>query len=135
WRHDEQSERYRLAEQALWASETYLHAILHHSPALISVKDLDGNVVLASEHYKYLEHVDEQGFVGKNVFDVYHRDIAQKLWDIDLATQDRQQTFETELELMHKDGTLHTYLMVKFPLRNPDNDVFGVCTICTDISE
>ncbi|MGD8175699.1 putative bifunctional diguanylate cyclase/phosphodiesterase [Marinimicrobium sp. ARAG 43.8] len=135
WRHDEQSERYRLAEQALWASETYLHAILHHSPALISVKDLDGNVVLASEHYKHLEHVDEQGFVGKNVFDVYPRDIAQKLWDIDLATQDRQQTFETELELMHKDGTLHTYLMVKFPLRNPDNDVFGVCTICTDISE
>jgi diguanylate cyclase (GGDEF)-like protein/PAS domain S-box-containing protein len=135
WRHDEQSERHRLAEQALWASETYLHAILHHSPALISVKDLNGNVVLASEHYKQLQNVDEQGFVGKNVFDVYPKEVAQALWDIDLATQDKQQTFETELELMHKDGSLHTYLMVKFPLRNPNNDVFGVCTICTDISE
>lgn len=135
WRHDEQSERYRLAEQALWASETYLHAILHHSPALISVKDLDGNVVLASEHYKQLQNVDEQGFVGKNVFDVYPKEIAQALWDIDLATKNKQQTFETELELMHKDGSLHTYLMVKFPLRNPNGDVFGVCTICTDISE
>jgi len=135
WRHDEQSERQRLAEQALWASETYLHAILHHSPALISVKDLDGNVVLASEHYKLLENIDEQGFVGKNVFDVYPREVAQTLWDIDLATKTKQQTYETELDLMHQDGSLHTYLMVKFPLRNPKGDVFGVCTICTDISE
>lgn len=135
WRHDEQSERFRLARQALWASETYLHAILHYSPALISVKDLDGNVVLASDHYKHLENIDEQGFVGKNVFDVYPREIAQTLWDIDLAAKDKQQTFETELDLMHKDGTLHTYFIVKFALRNEDNDVFGVCTICTDISE
>lgn len=134
-RHAEQSERQRLAEQALWASETYLHAILHHSPALISVKDLAGNVVLASDHFKELENIDEQGVVGKNVFDVYPRKTAQALWEIELAAQTKQQTFETELELMHKDGSLHTYLMVKFPLRNPEGDVFGVCTICTDISE
>src|SRR5690606_18518936 len=42
WRHEEQAERFRLAEQALWASETYLNAILRYSPALISVKDLNG---------------------------------------------------------------------------------------------
>ncbi|WP_111641021.1 putative bifunctional diguanylate cyclase/phosphodiesterase [Marinimicrobium alkaliphilum] len=135
WRHDEQAERFRLAEQALWASETYLNAILHHSPALISVKDLDGNVVLASEHYKELAQVDEAGFVGKNVFDIYPADIAQQLWDIDLATREKDRPQETELELMHKDGSLHTYLMVKFPLRNQLNEIFGVCTICTDISE
>lgn len=134
-RHDEQAERYRLAQQALWASEIYLHAILQHSPALISVKDLDGNVVLASDHYKHLQNVDESGFVGKNVFDVYPKDIAQALWDIDLATKNRRQTFESELQLMHSDGTLHTYFMVKFPLRDESDEVFGVCTICTDISE
>ena len=134
-RHDEQTERFRLAKQALWASEIYLHSILQHSPALISVKDLDGNVVLASDHYKHLQNVDEDGFVGKNVFDVYPKDIAQALWDIDLATKNRRQTFESELQLMHGDGTLHTYFMVKFPLRDDSDEVFGVCTICTDISE
>lgn len=134
-RYDEQNERFRLAKQALWASEIYLHAILQHSPALISVKDLDGNVVLASDHYQHLQNVDEDGFVGKNVFDVYPPDIAQALWDIDLATKNRRQTFESELQLMHGDGTLHTYFMVKFPLRDDSDDVFGVCTICTDISE
>ncbi len=135
WHHEEQAERFRLAEQALWASETYLNAILRYSPALISVKDLDGNVVLASEHFKQMANIDESGFVGKNVFDVYPKDIAQSMWEIDAATKTKQQTYEVELDLMHKDGSLHTYLMVKFPLRNKENNVFGVCTIGTDISE
>lgn len=135
WHNEEQSERFRLAEQALWASETYLNAILRFSPALISVKDLDGNVVLASEHFKQMANIDETGFVGKNVFDVYPKDVAQSICDIDTAAKTRQQTFEVELDLMHKDGSLHTYLMVKFPLRGKDNRVFGVCTIGTDISE
>lgn len=135
WRQEEQSHRFRLAEQALWASETYLNAILRYSPTLISVKDLDGNVVLASEHFKQMANIDESGFVGKNVFDIYPQDVAQSLWDIDHAAQSKQQTFETELDLMHKDGSLHTYLIVKFPLRNKEDNVFGVCTIGTDISE
>lgn len=135
WHHEEQAERFRLAEQALWASETYLNAILRYSPALISVKDLDGNVVLASEHFKQMANIDESGFVGKNVFDVYPKDVAQSMWEIDAATKAKQQTYEVELDLMHKDGSQHTYLMVKFPLRNKENNVFGVCTIGTDISE
>lgn len=135
WHHEEQSERFRLAEQALWASETYLNAILRYSPALISVKDLDGNVVLASDHFKHMANIDESGFVGKNVFDVYPKDVAQSICDIDTATKTKQQTFEVELDLMHKDGSMHTYLMVKFPLRSKENRVFGVCTIGTDISE
>jgi len=133
--HEEQAERFRLAEQALWASETYLNAILRFSPALISVKDLDGNVVLASEHFKQMANIDESGFVGKNVFDVFPKDVAQSIFDIDAAAKTKQQTYEVELDLMHKDGSMHTYLMVKFPLRSKDDRVFGVCTIGTDISE
>jgi diguanylate cyclase (GGDEF)-like protein/PAS domain S-box-containing protein len=134
-RHEEQTECFRLAKQALWESETYLNAILRYSPALISVKDLDGNVILASEHFKYMANIDDAGFVGKNVFDVYPQDVAQSMWDIDLAAKNNQQTYELELDLMHKDGSLHTYLIVKFPLRDKDNKILGVCTIGTDITE
>jgi len=136
WRHEEQAEKYRVAEQALWASEAYLNAILYYSPALISVKDLNGNVVLASEHYKHLADVNEHdGFVGKNVFDVYPKELAEALWDSDQSAADMEKSIESELEVMHKDGTLHIYLMVKFPLRDKQGEVFGVCTICTDITE
>jgi diguanylate cyclase (GGDEF)-like protein/PAS domain S-box-containing protein len=133
--HHEIAERFRLAEQALWASETYLNAILRYSPALISVKNLDGSVVLASDHFKHMANIDDAGFVGKNVFDVFPKDVAQSMWDIDVATKTNQQTYEVELDLLHKDGSVHTYLLVKFPLRDPSGVVFGVCTIGTDISE
>src|SRR5690606_37977234 len=68
-------------------------------------------------------------------FDVYPQDVAQAMWDIDHAALSKHQTFETELDLIYKDGSVHTYLIVKFPLRNKENNVFGVCTIGTDISE
>ncbi len=135
WHHEEQMFKYKLAEQALWASETYLNAILRHSPALISVKDLEGNVVLASEHFNYMAMMDSNGYVGKNVFDIYPKDVAQSMWDIESATRTNQQTYELELDLLHKDGSLHTYLIVKFPLLDKDNQIFGVCTIGTDITE
>ncbi|TQV68251.1 EAL domain-containing protein [Exilibacterium tricleocarpae] len=136
WRNEEQGEKFRLAEQALWASETYLNAILFHSPALISVKDLDGNVVLASEHYKQLLNVGEEGYVGKTVHDVYPPEVAEILWENDSAVlEEASQGTESEFTVQHKDGTYHTYLMLKFPLRDRQDKVFGVCTICTDITE
>ncbi len=133
--HAEQADKYRIAEQALWASETYLNAILYHSPTLISVKDLDGNVVLASDYFKHLDAVDEMGYVGKNVFDVYSKEIAQVLWDADREATQSLEPVENELEMKHKDGSVHIYWMVKFPLKDKQDKIFGVCTICTDITE
>jgi diguanylate cyclase (GGDEF)-like protein/PAS domain S-box-containing protein len=133
--HEEQAEKFRIAEQALWASETYLNAILYHSPTLISVKDLDGNVVLASDHFMHVDGIDESGYVGKNVFDVYEEELARKLWEADQSALDTHIKVEEEIEIRHKDGNLHTYLMVKFPLKDKHHQTFGVCTICTDISE
>jgi diguanylate cyclase (GGDEF)-like protein/PAS domain S-box-containing protein len=135
WQHEEQTLKFKIAEQALWTNETYLNAILRHSPALISVKDMEGNVVLASEHFNHMAMMDNTGFIGKNVFDIYPKDTAQSMWDIETATRTNQQTYELELDLLHKDGSLHTYLLVKFPLFNKDNHIFGVCTIGTDITE
>jgi diguanylate cyclase (GGDEF)-like protein/PAS domain S-box-containing protein len=121
--------------QTLWANETYLNAILRFSPTLISVKDLEGKVLLASDQFQRMAGLHESNFIGKNVFDVYPSELAQRIWDTDLATQTLEQTHEVELALPHSDGTTHTYLIVKFPLRDKANQVFGVCTIGTDISD
>ncbi len=135
WELAQQRQRQHLAEQALWASEAYLNALLQHSPTLISVKDLDGNLVLVSDRFRLLANQAQGQFGGKNLFDIFPRDTAQAMWDMDLAAKTNQQTYEIELELMHADGSLHTYLLVKFALRNNEGQVFGICTIGTDISE
>ncbi|MEX1032105.1 MAG: EAL domain-containing protein [Cellvibrionaceae bacterium] len=133
-RHQRQGEDYIKAEQALWASDLYLNAILNNSPALISIKDLNGNVMLASEHYKVLSELNEGGDKD-DFFDIYPMEIAQSLWDSDFASSKSAQVIESELEVRHKDGALHTYLMLKFPLRDIDDQIFSVCSICMDITE
>lgn len=134
-RHEEHVKRHRIAEQALWANETYLNAILSHSPALVSVKDLNGNIILASENFKDLIYVDNASYTGKNLFEIFPKDIAKAMWDLDIATKTHQKTYEVEMDLMHKDQTLHTYLLIKFPLQNKNGDMFGICTIGTDITD
>jgi diguanylate cyclase (GGDEF)-like protein/PAS domain S-box-containing protein len=131
--HQRQSREYLRAEQALWASDLYLNAILNNSPALISIKDLNGNIMLASDHYKVLAELNERSSNG--LLDGYPMEIAQSLWDSDFAASKAAQVVESELEVRHKDGTLHTYLMLKFPLRDDDDRIFSVCSICTDITE
>lgn len=134
-RFAEQSERSRMTERALWASETYLNAILRYSPALIAVKDLNGNVVMASDHYKQLANIEDGSLIGKNAYDIYPKELVESLKSVEAAALDSGRPFETEVELLHKDGSLHTYLMVKFPLSDKSEEVFGVCTICTDVSD
>ncbi|GAB1263801.1 EAL domain-containing protein [Aurantivibrio infirmus] len=134
-RYELKGDEYNKAEQALWASDLYLNAILNHSPALISIKDLNGNVMLASEHYKVLAEVDETDKFSNEFFDVYPMEVAQTIWDCEEGDGKSAQIIETELEVRHKDGTLHTYLMLKFPLRDSDKQIFSVCSICTDITE
>lgn len=133
-RHQRHSQDYVRAEQALWASDLYLSAILNHSPALISIKDLNGNVMLASEHYKMLAELNETSSKS-DFFGAYPMDIAQSLWDSDFSASKSAQVIESELEVRHKNGALHTYLMLKFPLRDENDQIFSVCSICTDITE
>ncbi len=135
WTHEEQAEKYRMAEQALWASETYLNAIMEHSPALISVKDLNGNIVMASDHFRQLAGLANEELVGKSVFEVYPREVAEKFWSVEQSEFKHDQPHETEMEVAHVDGELHTYLVLRFPLRDKSSKVFGICTISTDITE
>ena len=130
-----QSERNNDTERALWASETYLNAILRYSPALIAVKDLNGNVVMASEHYKQLANIGDESLVGKKAHDIYPAQLVESLKSVEAAALDRGRPYETEVDLPHKDGSIHTYLVVKFPLSDRSGEVFGVCTICTDVSD
>lgn len=131
----EQADKFRIAEQALWASETYLNAILYYSPALISVKDLDGNVILASEHFKNIEGISEEGYVGRNIQEVYSPELSEKINAADVKILETLEPLELEEEIRHKDGSMHTYWMVRFPLRDKKGKVFGLCSICTDITE
>jgi PAS domain S-box-containing protein len=130
-------ERKHLAEAALRRERSQLQAILDHAPAFISIKDLTGNMVLASRSlFKVLAVPPPEEFIGRNVFDLFPEDVADQLWASDLAALDSDAPIQAEEIVRHQDGSWHTYLTVKFPVRHLDTEApFGICTIATDITD
>ncbi|MCJ7626493.1 MAG: PAS domain S-box protein [Anaerolineaceae bacterium] len=122
-------------EQQLRTSEARLQAILDHSPALISIKDLQGQITLVNRNFDILDGPPHHEYIGKNVYDMYPRDIADTIRSNDLAVLETDGSIEVEEIVAHKDGSQHTYLTIKFPLYGKDDKPFGVCAISTDITE
>ena len=114
-------------------TEGDLRAILDHSPALISIKDVKGNIRLASRSYGVLDGPAFERLVGMNVLDVYPPEMAESIWQSDLEALASGEPVETEETLRHRDGTLHTYLTIRFPVYR-DDKAFGICVIRTDIT-
>jgi PAS domain S-box-containing protein len=126
--------RARQAETALHASELRLQHILDHAPVLVHVKDIHGRYLLVNRQWEHLFHLDRFQVQGKTVFDLFPAEQAQQLRSNDLRVIDSRAPLHLE-EIVPQDDGLHTYLSVKFPLLGPDNSVYAVCGISTDISE
>jgi PAS domain S-box-containing protein len=129
---EERAERQHV-EETLREFQVQLQGILDHSPALIVTKDLQGTIMLANQELAVLAGLPPAACAGKTLYDLFPREVAEASWQNDLAA--RQGPLEVEETLPHKDGTLHTYLTVKFPLRDAETGALcGTCAIATDIT-
>ncbi|GAB3092679.1 EAL domain-containing protein [Aestuariicella hydrocarbonica] len=117
---------------ALPVSEYYLSSILAHTPALISVKDSQGSVVIASDSFKHVEGLDKLSYVGKTAFGVFDEGLASRLTALDETVLKTLQIHEHDGEVLHVDGRKHTYRAVKFPVKDAQGNYSYVGTICTD---
>jgi two-component system cell cycle sensor histidine kinase/response regulator CckA len=125
----------RGAEAALRATQRQLQAILDHSPALISIKDVDGRIVLVNRQFDVLSTTAHAGYVGRALVEVFPPEVAIALWSSDRAVLDTGGPIKVQEALKHRDGTVHQYLSVKFPVLDDSDQVFGVGVISTDLSE
>jgi len=125
--------RHRLAQKALTQSEQRLQDILSYSPAVISLKDLDGRYLLVNRRYEELFHVPQADVVGMTVTDLFPADIAREVQKNDQEVLAKGRPLHREEQVPLDDG-LHTYLAARFPLRDPNGRTYGICAISTDIT-
>ncbi|MFO7803874.1 MAG: PAS domain S-box protein [Desulfovermiculus sp.] len=111
-----------------------MSGILKYTPAVIYIKNRQGEYQLINDRFEKLFHVSKEDIVGKRDEDRLPAAVASQLRSNDL------QVLKTETEcqftewVRQADG-LHTYLSVKFPIYGQDQSVVGVCGISTDITE
>ncbi len=123
------------AEEALHQNQVLLQGVLEHAPVFIFAKDLDGRLTLANRPLEWLFQVGKGDMLGKTDYDFHTPEIAAHNWAIDLEVQQTRQPIEREEYGPGDDGTVHTYLSIKFPLFDDDGNLSGTCGIATDITE
>ncbi len=122
------------SEKALLEVQQRLQAILDQSPAIVYVKNLEGRYILTNRQFDSKFSGISGGLVGKTVHDLFQKELADELLSHDLSTVSSGQAQAMEEKSQEADGQ-HTYLAVKFPLRNSAGDIYAICGISTDITE
>ncbi|WP_210397158.1 ATP-binding protein [Motiliproteus sediminis] len=117
--------------QALAASQSRLRAIMDNSPIAITLKDVDGQYLMANN--RFLQIVGAEGVEGQTDALLFGEVAAGQLRDNDRQVIDSACSREFEELIPHADG-VHTFLSVKFPLFGEHDEVVAVGTLATDIS-
>ncbi|MBF0400835.1 MAG: response regulator [Magnetococcales bacterium] len=129
-RFDQES---RQAAEALNKSDQQQREILNHTPAVVFMKDLQGRYLFINRHYETLIHTTSQEIQGKSDYELFPAEVAARLQANDRLALS-QNSIMVEEEVPQDDG-LHTYIAVKFSLREKDGEPYAVCGIATDITE
>jgi PAS domain S-box-containing protein len=131
--------RERTAELArtadeLRASQSLLQGIVDNSAAVIAVKDPHGRYLLVNRRFEELFHASKEEIRGKTDFEIFPPERAETFRTHDLQVLETDRPVQEEEPVPQDDG-LHTYVSVKFPLRDPAGRAFATCGISTDITE
>jgi two-component system, cell cycle sensor histidine kinase and response regulator CckA len=124
----------KLAEEALRETEQRLQDVLDNSTTVVYVKDLEGRYLLVNRRFEELFRVEHGHAIGKTDYDVFLPERAETYRHNDSIVLARGAAVEFEEVAALADGN-HTYLSVKFPMRNAHGQIYGVCGISTDITE
>ena len=122
------------AQQQVQDSEQRLQAIIDSVAASVYVKDADGRYLLINRHFTESVGIDPVKMIGLTDYDFFAKDDADKYRGNDVAVLESGRAMQFEEVARHADGP-HTYVSVKFPLRDADGGIYAVCGVSTDINE
>lgn len=122
------------AEMRLRTSEQRLQGILDNCTACVFMKDPEGRYLLINRWYETLFGLKNEETVGKTDADIFPDSVAAEVRRNDLLVLRSQHPIEFEENIMHRDGTMHTYIATKFLVRNVQGEPFAICGIATDIT-
>jgi PAS domain S-box-containing protein len=130
----EMEEVLRKYEVELVQNQGRLQSILDNATSLIYVKDLDGKYLLTNRQFKEVLHVTDEAVIGKTDFDFTELRDAQRFKDTDDEVIKTCKPMEIEETIKMADGD-HNILIIKFPLLDAQDKIYGISGIGTDITE
>ena len=124
----------KAAEEIVRTSETRLRAIMDNTSAVIYLKDLQGRYLMVNRRFEDLFKLTQQQVAWKTDAEVFPGDVVEKLQANDREVRETGQALEFE-EVVPQDDGPHTYVSVKFPIKDGIGTVVAIGGISTDISD
>jgi len=126
--------RHKQAEAELRRNQFLLQSIIDNSTAVIFVKDLESRYLRINRRYSELFHIRNEAVLGRTDHDIFPAEVADALRaaDLQVLAADAAQEFE---EMVPHDDGMHTYITLKFPMRDVSGMPYGICGIATDITD
>src|SRR4051812_16391712 len=123
-------------EEALAAERTLLRTLIDALPDLVFTKDTAGRFAMCNTaELEHLGLLREEQLIGKTVFDLYPRDLAERYHADDLQVLSGEAVFNREEPSRDAAGTPRWYLTIKVPLRDATGRVTGLVGMSRDITE
>lgn len=123
------------AEQELRHNRELLLSILDNAEAAIYAKDAEGRFLLSNRHHAALLGRPAQDILGKTDADFVGDAALLALYRAqDQAVLAHSRAMEFEDTVQAADGP-RAYASIKFPLRDAEGRVYGVCALSTDVTE
>jgi PAS domain S-box-containing protein len=119
--------------KTLSLNEKRLRSIIEHSPAVIFVKDSRGRYLDINLQFEKLLGLPRETVLGRTDLEIFPHAQATAFRANDRKVFRSGMALEFEESARFVDGD-HVSLVMKFPLRQPNGKIYGLCGIATDIT-
>ncbi len=123
------------AERALRDSEALYSSLVETLPLNINRKDLHGRITFANKKYCELKNRTFDELIGKTVFDLFPRELADRYHRDNQMVIETRQVLERIEEYRTLDGTTRVMQAVKSPVYDANGVVVGVQGVFWDVTE
>lgn len=130
---------YKISEIELIEKQNLLETIIESSPSIVFAKDFNLKYLYVNKRWEEKTGYKRDLVIGKKLDELLGFQMADKFYlnDLKAIREERKITVE---EIITKEesvnGSKHTqsFISTKFPYRNINNDIIGVCGISTEIT-
>ncbi|MBP7583417.1 MAG: diguanylate cyclase [Spirochaetes bacterium] len=122
------------AEEDLKGHRRFLYDLIERSGNLICIKDRDGRYDLVNTAWEQKTGLNRGGVLGRTDEEIFPGETGQQFRRNDLEVMETGQTLEKEEVLEDAQGTRY-FISIKFPLRDNNDVVTGLCGMITEITE
>jgi PAS domain S-box-containing protein len=123
------------AERELQESRALMQSILDNTPAVVFLKDPDGRYLFVNRRFAELTGISRDQIIGKTGFELFRKELAETARTHDLKILETGQAMNFEETIMHPEDGPHSYLAVKFPVRDAQGKIYATAGVSQDNTE